>query len=183
MDHFMDLEHPRATRWRATSNRGRRDCLLARTKQNWNFLSSRHIALQNREKLAHPTRFERVTPLPSKGNGCMPHRHLHQRFDLIYCTGTGIIAASIALGHPVDEILELYKSPVVEVMKCLMPGKRRQRSKLWPRMCSNTKTSRRQRPASASCQLDQRSRRRAKSLAACRARILTSPARGGDFVI
>ena len=79
---------------------------------------------------------------------------LHQRFDLIYCTSTGIIADSIALGRPVDEILELYKSHVVEVMKYLMPGKRRQRSKLWRRMCSNTKTSWRQRPASASCQLD-----------------------------
>lgn len=48
---------------------------------------------------------------------------LHQRFDLIYGTSTGsIIAALIALGHPVDEILELYKSHVVKVMKYWMPG-------------------------------------------------------------
>ncbi len=48
---------------------------------------------------------------------------LHQRFDLIYGTSTGsIIAALLALGHSVDEILELYKTHVVEVMKCWLPG-------------------------------------------------------------
>src|SRR5258706_15109671 len=48
---------------------------------------------------------------------------LHQRFDLIYGTSTGsIIAALIALGHSIDEILELYKTHVVEVMKRWLPS-------------------------------------------------------------
>ena len=42
---------------------------------------------------------------------------LHQRFDLVFGTSTGsIIAALICLGHPVDEILELYRGQVVKVM-------------------------------------------------------------------
>jgi predicted acylesterase/phospholipase RssA len=48
---------------------------------------------------------------------------LHQRFDLIYGTSTGsIIAALLALGHSVDEILELYKTHVVGVMKYWLPS-------------------------------------------------------------
>ena len=65
---------------------------------------------------------------------------LHQRFDLIYGTSTGsIIAALVALGHPVDEILELYKTHVVEVMKYWLPGNKTAALKLWPRMCSRTR--------------------------------------------
>lgn len=47
---------------------------------------------------------------------------LHKRFDLVFGTSTGaIIAALVALGHPVDDIHELYKSHVVKVMKRWAP--------------------------------------------------------------
>ena len=35
--------------------------LRTRTTQSWSFSPDAHIPLQNKEKLAHPTRFERVT--------------------------------------------------------------------------------------------------------------------------
>jgi patatin-like phospholipase/acyl hydrolase len=42
---------------------------------------------------------------------------LHQKFDLVFGTSTGaIIASLIALGHPVDSILELYRKHVPTVM-------------------------------------------------------------------
>lgn len=42
---------------------------------------------------------------------------IHERFDIIFGTSTGsIIAALLALGKPVDEIHELYKGHVVNVM-------------------------------------------------------------------
>ena len=42
---------------------------------------------------------------------------LHQKFDLVFGTSTGaIIASLIALGHSVDDILELYRSHVPAVM-------------------------------------------------------------------
>ena len=44
---------------------------------------------------------------------------LHQKFDLVFGTSTGaIIAALIALGHGVDEILDLYRKHVPVVMGC-----------------------------------------------------------------
>ena len=43
---------------------------------------------------------------------------LYKRFDLVFGTSTGaIIAALIALGFEVDEIHELYKKYVPEIMK------------------------------------------------------------------
>jgi len=43
---------------------------------------------------------------------------LHETFDLIFGTSTGaIIASLLALGRSVDEIHELYKEHVVEIMK------------------------------------------------------------------
>ncbi len=43
---------------------------------------------------------------------------MHERFDLVFGTSTGaIIAALIALGHSVDEIHDLYKAHVPEIMK------------------------------------------------------------------
>ena len=36
-------------------------CLLTRTTQTWSFSPDTHILLKNKKKLAHPTRFERVT--------------------------------------------------------------------------------------------------------------------------
>lgn len=48
---------------------------------------------------------------------------LHEKFDLIFGTSTGaIIAAMLALGHSVDEILALYKKHVVTVMACKSPA-------------------------------------------------------------
>jgi predicted acylesterase/phospholipase RssA len=42
---------------------------------------------------------------------------LHQKFDLVFGTSTGaIIASLIALGHPVESILELYRKHVPTVM-------------------------------------------------------------------
>ena len=42
---------------------------------------------------------------------------LHERFDLIFGTSTGaIIAALLALGHSIDDILSLYKKHVPSVM-------------------------------------------------------------------
>lgn len=42
---------------------------------------------------------------------------LHQKFDLVFGTSTGaIIASLIALGHSVDDILELYRKHVPAVM-------------------------------------------------------------------
>jgi len=47
---------------------------------------------------------------------------LHERFDLVYGTSTGaIIAALIALGHSVDEILAIYRQHVVTVMARWLP--------------------------------------------------------------
>jgi hypothetical protein len=37
------------------------DCLFAPMSRRWSFYWSAHIALQTKEKVAHPTRFERVT--------------------------------------------------------------------------------------------------------------------------
>ncbi len=48
---------------------------------------------------------------------------LYKRFDLVYGTSTGaIIASLIALGYETDEIHELYKKHVPEVMKKTNPG-------------------------------------------------------------
>src|ERR1700730_4511828 len=44
---------------------------------------------------------------------------LYKRFDLVFGTSTGaIIAALVTLGLEVDEIHELYKRYVPEIMKC-----------------------------------------------------------------
>ena len=49
-------------------------------------------------------------------------RPLHEQFDLIFGTSTGaIIAALVALGMPVDDIHQLYKSHVPVVMKRKSP--------------------------------------------------------------
>src|SRR5688500_9632456 len=43
---------------------------------------------------------------------------LHERFDLIFGTSTGaIIAALLALGHPVDKVHKLYREHVPTVMR------------------------------------------------------------------
>lgn len=50
---------------------------------------------------------------------------IHERFDLIFGTSTGaIIAALLALGKPVVEVLKLYRENVPAVMKALLPGSR-----------------------------------------------------------
>lgn len=50
---------------------------------------------------------------------------LWQRFDLVYGTSTGaIIASLVGLGHPVDDILALYREHVVKVMRSLLPSKK-----------------------------------------------------------
>jgi patatin-like phospholipase/acyl hydrolase len=55
---------------------------------------------------------------------------LHEKFDLIFGTGTGaIIAAMLALGHSVDEIHELYKKHVVSVMALKTPSEKSARLK------------------------------------------------------
>lgn len=47
---------------------------------------------------------------------------LHERFNLIFGTSTGaVIAALIALGHPVDEIAGLYREHVIKVMARWLP--------------------------------------------------------------
>ncbi|HEY5238328.1 MAG TPA: patatin-like phospholipase family protein [Rhizomicrobium sp.] len=48
---------------------------------------------------------------------------LHEAFDLVFGTSTGaIIAALIGIGHSVDEIAELYRTHVVEIMRRWLPG-------------------------------------------------------------
>jgi uncharacterized protein len=48
---------------------------------------------------------------------------LHQSFDLIFGTSTGaIIAALLGIGRSVDEIAELYRTHVVQVMKARLPS-------------------------------------------------------------
>src|SRR6478672_31993 len=50
-------------------------------------------------------------------------RPLHEGFDLVFGTSTGaIIAALICLGRSVDEIHELYKQYVPEVMRRKKPA-------------------------------------------------------------
>lgn len=45
-------------------------------------------------------------------------KKLHETFDLVFGTSTGsIIASLIALGYPIDSILELYREHVPNVMK------------------------------------------------------------------
>jgi len=47
---------------------------------------------------------------------------LHEKFDLVFGTSTGsIIAALICLGHPVEEILTLYRDHVIKVMRKWTP--------------------------------------------------------------
>ncbi|WP_439401229.1 patatin-like phospholipase family protein [Bradyrhizobium sp. DASA03068] len=47
---------------------------------------------------------------------------LHKHFDLVFGTSTGsIIAALICLGHPVDEVHQLYRDHVVKVMSKWFP--------------------------------------------------------------
>ncbi len=53
----------------------------------------------------------------------MLQRPVNEGFDLVYGTSTGsIIAALICLGRPVDEIHQLYRQHVVEVMRKWLPG-------------------------------------------------------------
>lgn len=50
---------------------------------------------------------------------------LHERFDLVFGTSTGaIIAALIALGRPVEDIHELYKAHVPQIMRPLLPAQK-----------------------------------------------------------
>jgi patatin-like phospholipase/acyl hydrolase len=57
-----------------------------------------------------------------KGIEGMLDRPVHEGFDLIYGTSTGsIIAALLALGHSVDEIHQLYKDHVLNVMGRWLP--------------------------------------------------------------
>jgi predicted acylesterase/phospholipase RssA len=50
---------------------------------------------------------------------------LWQKFDLVYGTSTGaIIAALVCLGHPVDDMLALYRKHVVRVMRSWLPSKK-----------------------------------------------------------
>jgi uncharacterized protein len=47
---------------------------------------------------------------------------LHEKFDLVFGTSTGsIIAALICLGHPVEEILTLYRYHLIKVMRKWTP--------------------------------------------------------------
>jgi uncharacterized protein len=47
---------------------------------------------------------------------------IHERFDLIFGTSTGaIIAALLALGRPVDDIAQLYRTHVVKIMARWFP--------------------------------------------------------------
>jgi patatin-like phospholipase/acyl hydrolase len=50
---------------------------------------------------------------------------LHERFDLVFGTSTGsIIASLICLGYSIDEIRDLYRDHVVNVMKPLLPWRK-----------------------------------------------------------
>lgn len=50
---------------------------------------------------------------------------LYKRFDLVFGTSTGaIIAALIALGRPIDEIHDLYRTHVPTICKPLLPSKK-----------------------------------------------------------
>jgi patatin-like phospholipase/acyl hydrolase len=52
---------------------------------------------------------------------------VHERFDLVFGTSTGaIIAALVCLGRPIDEIHELYKKHVVEIMRRWLPSRKSQ---------------------------------------------------------
>jgi patatin-like phospholipase/acyl hydrolase len=55
---------------------------------------------------------------------------LHEKFDLIFGTSTGaIIAATLALGHSIDEIHELYKKHIVSIMALRSPADKTARLK------------------------------------------------------
>jgi patatin-like phospholipase/acyl hydrolase len=52
---------------------------------------------------------------------------VHERFDLVFGTSTGaIIAALVCLGRPIDEIHELYRNHVIEIMRRLLPSRKSQ---------------------------------------------------------
>jgi patatin-like phospholipase/acyl hydrolase len=55
----------------------------------------------------------------------MIQRGLHERFDLVFGTSTGaIIAALVCIGRPIDEIHELYKTRVTEIMRHWLPTRK-----------------------------------------------------------
>jgi uncharacterized protein len=55
----------------------------------------------------------------------MTGKRIHESFDLVFGTSTGaIIAALVCLGHPIDEIHELYKSHVVKIMSRWLPHRK-----------------------------------------------------------
>src|SRR5258707_1049713 len=52
-------------------------------------------------------------------------RPLHETFDLVFGTSTGgIIAALLALGHPVATIAGLYETNVPEIMRARSAGQK-----------------------------------------------------------